>query len=79
MTLADELERLWKALPSGVLSSDKTAYVENSVRCDLKRGEYGIAEFVYDDEAALIIALRNNLPAIIAALRAQEDKGEHKP
>lgn len=32
-----------------------------------------------ETDAALIVALRNNLPAIIEALRAQEDTGEPKP
>ncbi len=82
MTLADELERLGNATESGDWYTDGLTYVPSARVTDVHSGDRRVAEFVPKADAALIVALRNNLPQILAALRAQEcpphDKGEPK-
>lgn len=86
MTLADELEALaakataedWEAENDGscirVVGSD--AYIgyppKSGAIASLNDGEY-IENRLFREDAALIVALKNNVDKIIAALRAMEN------
>lgn len=72
MTLADELERLGNATESGDWYADSLGYIPSAGVTDVHSGDRRVAEFMPKADAALILALRNNLPQILAALRAQE-------
>jgi len=72
MSLADELERLGNATESGDWYADSLGYIPSAGVTDVHSGDRRGAEFMPKADAALIVALRNNLPAIIEALRAQE-------
>jgi hypothetical protein len=72
MSLADELERLGNATESGDWYADSLGYIPSAGVTDVHSGDRRVAEFMPKADAALIVALRNNLPAIIEALRAQE-------
>lgn len=75
--LADELEGLAKSATPGPWASEPDAIVTlDPVELDMERRM--IADLRYftlphvDGNAALIVALRNNLPAILSALRRVE-------
>ena len=72
MTLADELERLAAETVSGDWYPDSLGYIPSAQVTDIHSAEERVAEFVAKKNANLIVALRNNLPQILAALRAQE-------
>ena len=79
MTLADELERLGKLAAAGPWDGAGGTYAYPSGVRDpkMRLAEFGGAHAFQN--ADLVFALVNNLPAIIAALRAQHDKGEPQP
>ena len=88
MTLADELERLGKrnALDPLVVRPtyrDGTPEVEGNIDgwmvVEVPPNDDMFATGMSRIGADFVAALVNNLPAIIAALRAQHDKGEPKP
>lgn len=81
MTLADELERLGKEAPAKAVQGFKWRYrSETNKQSDVYAESVGmVATFTNEEDARLYANLVNNLPAIIAALRAQHDKGEPKP
>lgn len=80
MTLADELERLGKEAPAKAVQGFKWRYrSETNKQSDVYAETVGmVATFTNEEDARLYASLVNNLPAIIAALRALEhqQKGE---
>ena len=79
MTLADELERLGKLAAAGPWDGVGGTYAYPSGVRDPKMRAAEFCGAHAFQNADLVFALVNNLPAIIAALRAQNDKGKPKP